>query len=123
MATGTGFAPLKFMIEYLLFAEKTQKNIVLYLGVNNFEDIFMKEYLDKMQTAYPNFKYKIALANKSDKWNGPVGFITNVLSEDFPKAGNCSVYLCGNKFMIRDATKILVDNGCSDDKIYFEKYS
>jgi NAD(P)H-flavin reductase len=122
LATGTGVAPLKTMIEYLLNVKKVKQNIVLYIGLTNCEDIFMEDYFDSLTEKFHNFKYKIAIFNKSDTWTGPEGFITTLLKEDFPDASKCSAYLCGNKFMIADSTKILLDNGCSEQRIYFEKY-
>ncbi|OGC68336.1 hypothetical protein A2364_02755 [candidate division WWE3 bacterium RIFOXYB1_FULL_43_12] len=122
MATGSGLAPLKLMFEHLLKVEKTKKNIVLYLGLNNCEDVFMEEYFESLSKEFPNFKYNIAVCNKSTKWKGATGFITPLVKKDFPDAGKCSAYLCGNKFMIKDVAKVLTDAGCPTDRIYFEKY-
>ncbi len=121
LATGSGLAPLKSMIEYLLNVKKVKQNMVLYLGLTNYEDIFMKDYLDSLMEKFPNFKYKIVVYNKNVKWKGPAGFITTLVKADFPDASKCAVYMCGNKFMIKDATKILTDNGCPEKRIYFEK--
>lgn len=122
LATGSGLAPLKNMFENLLRVNKAKQNMVLYLGLNNYEDIFMKDYLDALSAEFPNFKYQIAVFNKNTKWKGATGFITPLVKKDFPDASKCSVYMCGNKFMIGDATKILTDNGCPKERIYFEKY-
>jgi len=121
LATGSGFAPLKNMIEYSLNVAKTKQNICLYIGLNNFEEIFMKDYFDSLCVKFPNFKYKFVICNECDKWSGPKGFITTQLKSDFPDTSKCAAYMCGNKFMISDATKILTDNGCPTDQIYFEK--
>lgn len=121
LATGSGLAPLKSMIDHLLNVAKVKQKIVLYLGVTNFEDIFMKDYLDLLSEKFSNFTYKIVVNNKNEKWSGPIGFIQDEVKRDYPDAGKCSVYMCGNKYMIRDATKILVDNGCPNERIYFEK--
>lgn len=122
LATGTGLAPLKSMISYLLDIKKVKQNLVLYIGFMNYEDVFMKDYLDLLSKKFPNFRYEIVVCNKCDKWRGPTGFITTPLKNDFPDASKCSTYMCGNNFMIRDATKILLDNGCPPERIYFEKY-
>jgi len=122
LATGSGFAPLKIMIEHLLRVEKTTKQISLYLGLNDCEDIFMQDYLESLTKEFSNFKCQIAVCNKSTKWNGATGFITPLVKNDFPDASKCAVYICGNKFMINDVTKILTANGCPKDRIYFEKY-
>ena len=122
MATGSGLAPLKLMFEYLLRVEKTKKNLVLYLGLNNCEDVFMEEYFALLAKEFSNFKYNIAVCNESAKWKGATGFITPLVKNDFPDASKCAAYLCGNKFMINDVTKVLMANGCPAERIYFEKY-
>ena len=122
MATGSGLAPLKLMFEYLLRVEKTKKNLVLYLGLNNCEDVFMEEYFASLAKEFSNFKYNIAVCNESAKWKGATGFITPLVKNDFPDASKCAAYLCGNKFMINDVTKVLMANGCPAERIYFEKY-
>lgn len=122
LATGTGIAPLKTMIEHLLRVKKTKQKIVLYLGINKCEDIFMKDYLDSLAKEFSNFKYQIAVAYKNSKWNGFTGFITALVKNDFPDASKCSAYLCGNKYMIDDVTKVLIEKGCPSERIYSEKY-
>jgi acetyl coenzyme A synthetase (ADP forming)-like protein len=121
LATGSGLAPLKSMIEHCLYVSKVKQNIILYLGLNNYTDMFMKDYLDSLVSEFPNFKYKIAVCNKCREWKGYTGFITSLIKEDFPDAKECAAYMCGNKFMVNDATKILTNNGCPPQRIYFEK--
>ena len=84
MATGSGLAPLKLMFEYLLRVEKTKKNLVLYLGLNNCEDVFMEEYFASLAKEFSNFKYNITVCNESAKWKGATGFITPLVKNDFP---------------------------------------
>ncbi len=120
LATGSGFAPLKYMIEETL-AKKTRKNLYLYLGLNTNDELFMIDYFNKLAQENKNFKYQIAINKPNPFWNGPIGFITDLVKKDFPNAKDCSAYLCGNKYMINDVTKLLTDNGCLPEKIYLEK--
>jgi len=121
-ATGCGLAPLKLMIETILADEKEKRKIKLYLGVNNFSDVFFKDYFDELSGKYSNFSYQIVVNNPDPNWNGPTGFITELVKKDFPDASKCAAYLCGNKFMIEDVSKILTERGCPKERIYTEKY-
>lgn len=120
LATGSGFAPLKNLIESALKINPKQ-SINLYIGVTNYEDIFFKDYFTDLAKKYVNFKYEFAVCNKNPMWTGHVGFITELVKRDFPNAKDCSVYMCGNKFMVIDATKLLETAGCPTDRIYCEK--
>lgn len=122
LATGSGYAPLKFMIEDLLENKKTSKKVAVYIGVNNSSDVYMQSYFDNLHTKYPNFTYKFAVLNKAEDWRGPTGYITPHVKQDFSDASGCAAYMCGNKFMIADCTKVLLENGCSPERIYHEKY-
>ena len=121
-ATGCGTAPLKFMLESALKEGKKDRKIKLYLGVNNYCDVFFKDYFSDLQKEYENFSYEIAVNNPDPKWDGPTGFITELVKKDFSDASKCSAYLCGNKFMIEDVSKVLIERGCPEERIYFEKY-
>ena len=120
LATGSGAAPLKHMIESEL-AKKTKLSLSLYIGVNNFEDIFLKDYFQKLLDEHNNFKFKYAVRNPNSSWNGHVGFITDLVAQDFPNAKKCAAYLCGSKPMIDSVTKALTDNGCPAERICTEK--
>jgi NAD(P)H-flavin reductase len=121
LGTGCGVAPLKYMIETVLSDSKFKQVIKLYIGVLNFEDIFLQGYFKKLSEEYKNFSFEIAVNNPNPLWKGPTGFITELVKHDFPDASKCSAYLCGNKFMVQDVTKLLTDNGCPDERIYVEK--
>lgn len=121
LATGCGFAPLKSMIEEAL-NNNYQLPISLYLGFSLPEDVFLQDYLQKLSQKYPNFSYKIAVYQPNDDWKGNVGFITKLIQTDIPDASGYSAYLCGNKYMIADATKLLLSRNLPQERVYTEKY-
>lgn len=122
LATGSGLAPLKCMIESMLKERKSSVPITLYWGLSKIEDLFWQDYLQKLSLDYPNFNAKIVIYNPSDKWHGRTGFITSLLEEDFEKMEDFAAYLCGNKNMIADASEILLRKKCPKERIYTEKY-
>ena len=119
--TGCGTAPLKYMIESALKENKKDRKIKLYLGVNNFCDVFFKDYFNDLTKKYENFSYEIAVNNPDPNWDGPTGYITELVKKDFPDTSKCSAYLCGNKFMVEDVSKVLLERGCPRKDIY-KKY-
>ena len=123
LGTGSGCAPLRRMIEAALKEQKTKLPITLYIGLNYVNDIFWYDYFKKLSREHPNFNFKIAIFKPDKTWPGAAGFITELIKKDFPDASKCAAYLCGNKFMITDATKILLQNGCPQKRIYTEKFS
>lgn len=122
LATGSGLAPLKCMIEHLLYKEKSQLPINLYLGLTSPQDLFCKDYLQNLAQQYPNFHYKIVIWKGDQSWQGESGFITTSLEQSLADASGGSAYLCGNQEMIADATKILLKKKMPKERIYTEKY-
>lgn len=120
LATGCGFAPLKCMIEEAL--KKNFKSLItLYLGLSYPEEIFGKDYFQKLKDSFPNFNYKIVVWKPNYSWQGDTGFITDLVEKDFTDASEVSAYLCGNKNMVENATSILLQKGCPEARIYTEK--
>lgn len=120
-ATGSGLAPVKNLIESALGEKKIKGPVVLYWGLNYPRDVFMEDYLQNLHRDFPNFSYKIVVCNGDETWKGLTGFVTKYISEDFPKANDCSAYLSGNKYMIADVSALLLSHGCLKERIYMEK--
>ncbi len=122
LATGSGLAPLKCMIEQILYKEKSQLPIDLYLGLTSPKDLFCEDYLQNLARQYSNFHYKIVIWKGDQSWQGESGFITTSLDKDLADASDGAAYLCGNQEMIADATKILLEKNMPKERIYTEKY-
>ncbi len=122
IATGTGIAPLKSMIEDQL-AKGNNKNLQLLFGLRHIKDVFYQDLLEDLGAKYPNFEYKITLSQpENENWSGETGRVTEILEKTDLDTKNTEVYLCGLKAMIESVTTILKDKGFSDDAINFEKY-
>ncbi|HWS48978.1 MAG TPA: acetate--CoA ligase family protein [Candidatus Methanoperedens sp.] len=120
--TGCGIAPIRYMIEDALVDKKIQKPVVLYFGVRYKEDIFWQDIFDDLASKYPNFSYKICLSKPPEDWAGLKGHITDYIKGDFADASKCSAYLCGGNEMMEESSKLLLEQGCLKERIYFEKF-
>ncbi|EKD99890.1 MAG: CDP-6-deoxy-delta-3,4-glucoseen reductase [uncultured bacterium] len=122
LATGSGCAPFRCMIEHALREKGYTKPITLYIGLNHSQDVFWIDYLENLKREFTNFNYKIAVWKPDNSWKGHVGFITDLVKQDYPDASQCSAYLCGAKPMIDSATELLKQLGCLEKRIYMEKF-
>lgn len=121
LATGSGLAPLRSQIDSLLKEQNCKLPITLYLGLASSNDVFWQDYFKQLTKEHPNFKFKITIDKPEKEWKGDVGFITELIKKNISDTSNYSAYLCGNKYMIADATKILVERGIPAGRIYTEK--
>ncbi|MBU1151464.1 hypothetical protein KJ632_01385 [Patescibacteria group bacterium] len=119
IATGTGIAPLKSMIEDQL-KKGNKSSIQLIFGVRYISGVFYENQLKSLTASHPNFSYKIAISQPESP-NNPhlTGRVTDHLKNLDPKA---QYYLCGLSPMINSVSEILTKQGVPTDAIHFEKY-
>lgn len=106
ICTGTGFAPIKSIIESIL-AANIQKEIYLYWGNRTEEDFYLLELLTIWKE---QLKLKITLCISQTKSKNYLhGYVTTALSKDFTDLNNYEIYACGNIKMIEDAYELAVN--------------
>ena len=122
LATGSGLAPLRCIIDDLLKVRNVQTPITLYLGLRFPADVFWQDYFADLAKQYPNFHFILAISKPDQTWKGKTGHITDLVAKDFPDASQCCAYLCGNKLMVEETTQILISHGCKKERVYTEKF-
>jgi NAD(P)H-flavin reductase len=122
LGTGSGIAPLKAMIEQLLFRDKETRSVRLYFGLRHCSDIFMHDYFGELDRKYPNFIFIPCLSQPDDNWRGDCGHITDLVKRDYREGSHLSAYLCGNGAMIEEAKRVIASIGTPEARIYHEKF-
>ncbi len=122
LATGSGISATRCMIDALLKEQKSKMPITLYFGLTYCKEVFWQDYFDQLTKEYPNFNYEISVCTPEADWNGPVGFITELVKKNFADASKCAAYLCGHRAMIADASALLLENGMPKERVYTEKF-
>ena len=127
LAAGTGIAPIKSMIGYLL--EKQEKNhdfqarkIYTYLGFRYLEDIFYKDYFENLTKKHPNFFFKLILSRPVDGWIGDCGYVQNFIETKILQDPNSHFYVCGGGAMVKGVTQFLKSKQVNCERIHFEPF-
>ena len=104
IAGGTGFAPIKSMLEHA-FSEHTDRELVLYWGVRSLKDLYMAELPQQWLAEHPNFSFIPVLSNPQpgDHWQGRTGFVHQAVLADFDDLSGYQVYACGAPAMVDSA--------------------
>ena len=121
LATGSGIAPLKAMLEKA-FSLGDTRPMTLYFGLRYTTDIYWDSYFNALQDAHPNFKFVLCLSQPDEKWTGVTGHITDLLAVNHPGIAKASCYLCGNGKMIQEGAELLAKLGMPKERVYFEKF-
>ena len=106
VASGTGFAPIKSIIEYAL-NKQVARPMTLYWGARRPKDLYLNELPLKWAAEHANFTYVpvISEALPEDQWTGRTGFVHRAVMEDLPDLSGCQVYACGVPIMVDSARR------------------
>jgi CDP-4-dehydro-6-deoxyglucose reductase, E3 len=104
VASGTGFAPIKAMIESA-FAKNIGRPMTLYWGGRRPRDLYMNDLPEAWAKEHPGFRYIPVISDglPEDNWSGRTGFVHRAVMEDFPDLSRHQVYACGVPVMVDSA--------------------
>jgi CDP-4-dehydro-6-deoxyglucose reductase len=109
LASGTGFAPIKAIIEHAAH-KKTDRPMVLYWGGRRLDDLYMHALCEEWARTLPNFRYMPVVSNAlpEDNWTGRSGFVHRAVMEDLADLSDYQVYACGAPVMVDSAKRDFV---------------
>ena len=103
LASGTGFAPVKAIIEHMLHAG-IQRSMTLYWGCRVRADLYMNDLAGQWQSdGWLRYVPVLSDATPADDWAGRTGFVHRAVMEDFPDLSGHQVYACGAPVMVESA--------------------
>jgi CDP-4-dehydro-6-deoxyglucose reductase len=106
VASGTGFAPIKAVIEHAFHAG-IARPMTLYWGGRRPKDLYMHALAERWAAEHPGFRYfpVISDALPEDAWTGRTGFVHRAVMQDFPDLSGYQVYACGVPIMVDSARR------------------
>ena len=104
LASGTGFAPIKAVVEHALYKGVTRL-MTLYWGGRRPRDLYLDELARRWAAEHAQFKYVPVVSDPlpEDEWAGRGGFVHRAVMEDFPDLSGHQVYACGAPVVIEAA--------------------
>ena len=125
VASGTGFAPIKAVIEHM-FHKDIARPATLYWGGRRPKDLYMNALAEKWAVGHPGFKYVpvISDALPEDGWRGRAGFVHRAVMQDLPDLSGHQVYACGVPVMV-DAARKDFTTTCKlpEDEFYADSFT
>jgi CDP-4-dehydro-6-deoxyglucose reductase len=121
LATGTGIAPVKSILEGLTTAPANVQphSVTVYWGGRYLEDLYLQPAGFE---ALPDFRFVPVLSRASGDWTGARGYVQNVMLAQQPCLADTLVYACGSDLMIRDAQASLHSAGLPDRHFYSDAF-
>ena len=123
MAGGTGFAPIKGMIEHALKVG-LERPIHLYWGVKAKEDLYMHELALSWTKQNPLVRYTPVLSDpdEKDNWTGRTGYVHTAIMEDYKDLSQYEIYGSGPPVMVYAGKDEFVKNNLDLDHYYSDAF-
>ena len=125
---GAGMAPMRSHIFHLFHTLKTNRKVTFWYGARSKREMFYDEDFKNIAAKFPNFSYNVALSEPlpEDNWDGPVGFIHQVVYENYlknhPAPEDIEYYMCGPPMMISAVNNMLYNLGVEKEMIYYDEF-
>ena len=125
LASGTGFAPIKAIIEHCI-ATGVHRDMVLYWGNRTLADMYAAELPERWARELPNFRFVPVLSEPKpdDHWTGRTGFVHEAVMADHPDLSGVQVYACGAPVMVDAARRDFTTRcGLPEDEFYADAFT
>jgi len=125
VASGTGFAPIKAVLEHA-FRKEIARPMVLYWGGRRPKDLYLDALARRWAAEHGNFRYVpvISDALPEDGWTGRTGFVHRAVMQDVPDLSGHQVYACGVPIMVDSARKDFVEQcRLPEDEFYADSFT
>ena len=123
MAGGTGFAPIKAIVEQAI-ARGINRPMHIFWGVRAEHDLYLAGIPSTWMTQHSNIKYTPVLSEAEDDqhWAGEIGWVHESLLTHYPDLSSYEVYMAGPPPMINVAYTAFIEHGLPEEHLYFDSF-
>lgn len=121
MGGGTGFAPLKGMIEHALYVG-IERPMWLYWGVRARRDLYLPELPRQWGREHPDFHFVPVLSEPDADWEGRRGFVHEAVVQDHPDIGRFDIYMAGPPVMVEAGRVAFSAAGATMDHMFSDAF-
>ena len=122
VAGGTGFSPIKGLIEQALAADPGYR-IHLFWGARDQQDLYLDQLAMEWQQKYSGFQYTPVLSeSKNENWQGATGWVHDQVIATYEDFSTFDVYASGPPVMIDAVRDALGDRGMDITRFHFDSF-
>jgi ferredoxin-NADP reductase len=124
IATGTGIAPLRGMLQWLLADQSRHlgRQFWLVFGVRYEGDLYYNDEFLQLARAHPNFHYLPTLSRDNPGWTGARGYVQEHVRRLAQGRTDMDAYICGLRDMVLANRDLLKELGWDKKSILYERF-
>ncbi|NRB79296.1 MAG: 2Fe-2S iron-sulfur cluster binding domain-containing protein [Saccharospirillaceae bacterium] len=120
LATGTGIAPIKAIVEELV-SNQDEREIHIYWGMQYASELYCKELIE-LAEQHQHIHFNSVLSKELNEQSRQ-GYVQDTVCQDFDSLANYEVYACGSLQMIRDAKAALLNKKLPSNAFYSDAFT
>jgi CDP-4-dehydro-6-deoxyglucose reductase len=121
MAGGTGFAPLKAMLEQQ-FRAGLSRPFHLFWGARARRDLYLHALAEDWARQHPQLRYTPVLSEPDADWAGERGFVHDAVLRHHPDLAGHEIYMAGPPVMVHAGKQAFVQAGLDADHLYYDSF-
>nr|MDP2191449.1 2Fe-2S iron-sulfur cluster-binding protein [Rhodoferax sp.] len=124
VAGGTGFAPIKSIIDHML-KRNIHRPVTLFWGARNPAGLYAPEIIQRWLRVRPQLRYEPVISDRVEgsEWNGRRGLVHEALLSSYVHLAGHDVYVCGAPAMVQAVRSACVDErGLPSDQFYSDSF-
>ena len=123
IAGGTGFAPIKSVVEYALKINDPRA-LHIYWGARLESDLYLDTMVSQWANKYPHITYTPVLSDIDNikNWSGKTGYVHNAVLEDYADLSDHDVYVCGPPPMIDAVVQTFPEHHLREESLFSDSF-
>lgn len=124
MAGGTGFAPMKSILEHM-FNVGNPRPVHLFWGARARVDLYMDALAQRWVQDHPQqFRYTPVLSQPTpeDEWEGQTGWVHDAVAREYLDLSGFDVYASGPPQMIEASRGAFLQRGLPEDRFFYDSF-
>lgn len=120
LAGGTGFAPIKSIVEHAIHSGFTRP-MTIYWGARDRAGLYLNDLPEAWAAAHAHIHYVPVLSDEA--WTGRTGFVHRAALEDHPDLSTFQVYACGAPAMIDAVRGDFATAGLPEEEFFADSFT
>jgi CDP-4-dehydro-6-deoxyglucose reductase len=118
---GTGFGPLKAIIEHALYVG-IARPIHVFMGVRALRDLYMKDMVKLWLQQGIKFTPVLSAPMQADNWRNEIGFVHEAVSRVYADMSSFDIYMSGPPPMVHAAVNLFAQQGALKEHMFSDAF-